>query len=89
MEGQNALLYDHCALHKFHMTDSQNTRGQITSDRRSTCASSNCVLYIPVILSEISNECWLHASDACVLTTWRLGLRAPLLTRNNYHVNGY
>ena len=23
MEGQKALLYDHCALHKFHMTDSQ------------------------------------------------------------------
>ena len=23
------------------------------------------------------NKCWLHTCDACVITTWRLGLRAP------------
>ena len=28
-------------------------------------------------------ECYLHTSDACVITTWRLGLRAPLVARNN------
>ena len=28
------------------------------------------------------NECWLHTCDACVITTWRLGLRAPLVARN-------
>ena len=25
------------------------------------------------------NECWLHTCDACLITTWRLGLRAPLV----------
>ena len=29
------LLFQHCALRKFHVTDGQNTRDQITSDRRS------------------------------------------------------
>ena len=28
------------------------------------------------------NECWLHTCDACVLITWRLGLRAPLVAGN-------
>ena len=26
------------------------------------------------------NECWLHTRDTCVITTWRLGLRADFLT---------
>ena len=30
IEGQNAL-HQRCALHTFHVTDSQNTRDQITS----------------------------------------------------------
>ena len=30
-----ALLLQRCALRKFHVTDGQNTRDQITSDRRS------------------------------------------------------
>ena len=34
------------ALLKFHVTDSQNTRDQITSDRRSKRAWSKCVLCI-------------------------------------------
>ena len=29
-----ALSLKRCALHKFHVTDSQNTRDQITTDRR-------------------------------------------------------
>ena len=27
------------------------------------------------------NECRLHTYDACAITTWRLGLRAPLVAR--------
>ena len=27
------------------------------------------------------NEYWQHTYDACVITTWRLGLRAPLVAR--------
>ena len=36
---------------------------------------------IPFILSP--NECWLHTCDACVTATWRLGLRSPLVARND------
>ena len=38
------------------------------------------------------NEFWLHTCDACVITTWRLALRAPLVARNNniiYENNNY
>ena len=42
----------------------------------------NCVLCIPFIFSGSSNDCWLHTCDACVITTWRLGLRAPFVARN-------
>ena len=51
-------------------------------DRSSKHAWSACVLWIPFILSGSPNECWLHTCDACVITTWRLGLRAPLVARN-------
>ena len=65
------------ALVKFHVTDSQNTRDQITSDRRSRRAWSKYVLCI----NTYPNECWLHTYDACAIITWRLGLRAPLVAR--------
>ena len=55
------------------MTDSQNTRDQITSDRKFKRAWSNCVLCIPFILGGSPNECWLHTWDwwdARVITTW-------------------
>ena len=32
-----------------------------------------------------SYECWLHAYDACMITTWRLGSRAPLVAHNYHH----
>ena len=76
------FLLQRCAFSKFHLTDAQNTRDQITSERRSKCAWSKCVLCIPFILSGSPNECGLHTCDACVITTWRLGLRAPLVARN-------
>ena len=41
------LLLKRCALRKFHVTDSQNTRDQITNDRKSKRARSNCVLCSP------------------------------------------
>ena len=37
------LLLQRCASRKFHVIDGQNTRDQITSDRRSKRAWSNCV----------------------------------------------
>ena len=101
-----ALSLKRCALHKFHVTDSQNTRDHITTDRRLKRAWSNCVMCIPNILSESDsrprspsflghavalgtrmsgsqNECRLHTRDACVITTWKLGLRATRGARNN------
>ena len=38
------------------------------------------------ILSGRPNECWLHTCDACVITTWRLRLQAPLVTRKNLNI---
>ena len=89
-----------CALRKFHVTDGQNTRDQITRDRRSKRGRSNCVLCIPFILSGSPNECWLHTCDACVIRTWRLGcglllspamkrlfclLKVPLFVKTNWN----
>ena len=54
-----------------------------SSDRRSKRQWSNCFMSIPFILSGSPNECWLHTCDACAITTWRLGLRAPILARKN------
>ena len=45
-------------------------------------AWSNCALCIPFILSGSPKECWLHTCDACIIS-WRLGLRAPLVTHKN------
>ena len=60
----------------------------ITSEtcRKSKCVWSKCVLCIPYILSGNPNECWLHTCtcDRFVITTWRLGLWAPLVTRNYF-----
>ena len=78
------ILLQCFALHKFQVTDGQNMRDQMTSDRWSKHVWSNCVLCIPFILS--GNECWLHTWDACAITTWRLGLRAPLATCNNENI---
>ena len=61
------------------------TRDQITSNRRSKHAWSNYVICIPFILSGSPNERWLHKCDACVITLWRLGLRAPLV--NKIHIS--
>ena len=54
--------------------------------RKSKCVWSKCVLCIPYILSGNPNECWLHTCtcDRFVITTWRLGLWAPLVTRNYF-----
>ena len=74
-----ALLLQRCALRKFHVTDGQNTRYQITSDRRSKRAWSKCVLYIPCIdfLVEVQTNHWLHKYDACVITTWKWAQGVP------------
>ena len=42
---------------------------------------------MPFIRSGSPNESSLHTCDAFVITTWRLGLKAPLVSRNNNYVN--
>ena len=81
---QGSKRLQRCALRKFHVTDGQNPYVQITSDRRSKYAWAKCVLCIPNILSGSPIECWLHTCDTCLITTWRLGLKAPLVARNNW-----
>ena len=52
-----------CALHTFHVTDSQNARDQITSDSfeglNTAGVWSYFVLCIPFILSRSLDECWI------------------------------
>ena len=71
---------------KFHVRDGQNTRDQITSDRRSKGAGLKCVLCIPFILSGSPNKCWLiHTCDAWVVSYGNnlgLGLWASLVVGN-------
>ena len=83
------LLFQRCALRKFHVTDGQkgawsNLRDQITSNRRLQRESSNCVLCIPYILTGSPNRCWLHTCNACIITTWKLGLQVPLVPHKNF-----
>ena len=78
------------ALRKFHVTDSQNKRDQITNNRRSKCVWSNCIQCIQLILSGSPHECWLHTCNACIITTWPGLLEAWLvLTSVKYHGNLY
>ena len=78
------LLLQRCALRKFQVTDGQDMFDQITRNRKSKCVWSKSILCIPYILSGNPNECWLHTCNTCAMTTWRLGLRAPLVTYNYY-----
>ena len=62
----------HCyALRTFYVTDGQNARDQIAFR-----ASHS-------FLVEVQTNAGLHTCDACVITTLRLGLRAPLVARSN------
>ena len=76
------LLLQRWALIKFHVRGGQNTRDQITSDRRSKRAWSHCIMCIPFILSGSPNEYCIHICDACLTTTWRLGLLVTTGARN-------
>ena len=78
----------HFALRKFHITDGQSIHDQIMSDRRSKRAWSNCVMCISFILSASPDECWLHTCHTCIITTWRLGLRGPLVTCKKFMCQG-
>ena len=42
--------------------------------------------FVHSILGGSPNECWLHTCNACVITSSRLGLRAPLVARNKFFV---
>ena len=58
---------------------------QIMQSRRWKRMWSNCILCIPSFLSGSPNECWLHTCDACIITTWRLGLLATRGARISYY----
>ena len=69
IEGQNAFALSLCSAY-------------VSCDSWSKHAWSDCVLCSPFILRGSPNECWLHTCHACAITTWRWGLRAPLVARN-------
>ena len=79
MEVQT-LLFQCCALHKFHVNKDQNMRDQ---SRRVEVKKLHFVHSIHV-LSGSPNKSWLHTCTcgACVIKTWRLGLWAPLVAHN-------
>ena len=72
--------YSNTALRKF-LVIGQNARDQISSKRRSKRARSDCTLCSPFIRSGSPNECWLPTCRACIIATWRLALRPPLVVR--------
>ena len=87
IRGPTAFAPTLCFAQVSHDRWSKHVRSDYEC-RRSKRAWSNCILCIPFILSGSSNECWLHTCNACVITTWRLGLRAPLVARKNYTGSG-
>ena len=83
IEGQNAWA----PLLSFALSssDSQNTCDQITSDRRSKRVIKLRSVH-SFILRRSSNTCRLyrvHTCDACIITTWRLGLWVTRGAHNN------
>ena len=72
IDGPNARdQIGFCAFHSFLVEVilvPRATRLNLTKKRRA--------------LGTRMNECWLHTCDACVITTCRLGLQAPLVARN-------
>ena len=57
-DNDRTLLH-RCALRKFHMTDSQNTRDQITSDARDQNAF--CALHSFLVEVQMNGGC-IHAA---------------------------
>ena len=57
---------------------------------RRRCLSSIIVIqtfcYHGNLTSHFSSLRWLHTCDACVISTWRLRSRAPLVARNNSNI---
>ena len=74
--GPNAFLLEHCALRKFHVSNDQNKTRMI---RLRGVEGRNARDQIVFLVVRSLNEYWLHTCDACVMTTWRLGLRAPVV----------
>ena len=70
------------ALHKSHETD-----GQKSMIRLRVIEGPNMHDQILFCTSGSPNKCWLHTCNACVITTWILGLGAPLVARNNCMYN--
>ena len=82
MQARSIALSFYSAFRRFHAIESQNARDWIVSDRQSKPAWLYCVLRFPFVLSESAKERWLRICRACVMATWRWGLRAPLVTRS-------
>ena len=74
----NALL---CVRFTWQMVKTRVTRLRRV-EGRNACDQVRFFAFL-FILSGSPNECCLHTCDACVITTWRLGLRATRGARND------
>ena len=75
----------HCAFRRFHVIEGKNPRDQITSDRRCKHSWSDCILMhsIHSLVKGQKNVGYIRGQTccACLITTWRLGLRATKFCR--------
>ena len=66
-------------VHKFHVKDGLSP-GRVIKLR--VLEGPNTRSMRPIHSKWKSKRSWLHMCRACVIATWRLGLRAPLVARN-------
>ena len=64
------------------MIDGQSMCDQISSDQGANVSDQIAFCAFHSFLVGSPNERWLHTCDACVLTTWRLEMWAPLFAHN-------
>ena len=83
--SRQTLSLLHCAFRRFHVIEGKNPRDQITSDRRCKHSWSDCILMhsIHSLVKGQKNVGYIrgHTCCACLITTWRLGLRATKFCR--------
>ena len=85
IKGQKAFAAMHAAVFCacFMWSDGQSMHNKIMSVRRSKCEWSNCVCAFHTFLVEVqTNAGYIQLYKIHNVTTWRLGLRALIVTCN-------
>ena len=71
-------------MRKLNVMEDQNVRDQTQVTAVLNAHGQIAFYVLRSFFDEIqnTNESWLHTCRARVITTWRLGLQAPLVSRN-------